>query len=46
MKSQHFLAQGATRTYWDFYFGFGVLIGVFLLIQAVALWQIGSLAKN
>jgi hypothetical protein len=45
MKARSFEAVGATRTYWDFYFGFGVIISAFLLVQAVALWQLGSLAK-
>jgi hypothetical protein len=35
-----------SRTYWDFYFGFGVIISAFLLVQAVVLWQVGSLAKT
>jgi hypothetical protein len=46
MKSQTFEAEGFTRTYWDFYVGFGIIISVFLLLQAVVLWQLGSLAKT
>lgn len=46
MKTRSFDAEGFRRTYWDFYFGFGVIISVFLLVQAVALWQIGSLART
>jgi hypothetical protein len=45
MKSHSFNAEGSTRTYWDFYFGFGVIISGFLLLQAVVLWQLGSLAR-
>ena len=45
MKSHSFNADGVTRTYWDFYFGFGVIISGYLLVQAVVLWQLGSLAK-
>ena len=45
MKSHPFLVQGAARTYWDFYFGFGLTITVFFVIQAITLWQIGTLAK-
>lgn len=46
MKTHAFEAGGVTRTYWDFYFGFGVCISAFLLLQAVVLWQLGSLAKR
>jgi hypothetical protein len=45
MKSQSFSAQGFQRTYWDFYFGFGVIISGYLLVQAVALWQLGAIAR-
>jgi hypothetical protein len=45
MKSQSFEVEGVERTYWDFYLGFGVIISVFLLVQAVVLWQVGSLAN-
>jgi hypothetical protein len=45
MKSFRFDAMGVTRTYFDFYFGFGLLISVFLLLQAVQLWQLASIAK-
>ena len=46
MKSHRFDALGAQRTYWDFYFGFGVAISVYLLVQAVVLWQVAGLAKT
>ena len=46
MKSHGFEVMGFIRTYWDFYFGFGVTNSVFLLVQAVVLWQLGSLAKT
>jgi hypothetical protein len=45
MKTHSFNALGFTRTYWDFYFGFGVIISLYLLVQAVVLWQLGSLAR-
>jgi hypothetical protein len=35
-----------TRTYWDFYFGFGVSISIYLLALAVVSWQTASLSKN
>lgn len=46
MKAHSFDALGSQRTYWDFYFGFGVIISVYLLVQAVVLWQLGSLATT
>src|SRR5262245_13041850 len=46
MKLQSFEVQGFARTYWDFYFGFGVAISAFLLVQAVVLWQLASLARS
>ena len=34
MRSFRFDAMGVSRTYSDFYFGFGLIISVFLLLQA------------
>jgi len=45
MKNHPFDMEGFRRTYWDLYFGFGLIVSVFLLMQAVVLWQLGSLAK-
>jgi hypothetical protein len=46
MKNHNFVTEGFKRTYWDFYFGFGVIISGYLLVQAIVLWQLGSLAKT
>lgn len=46
MKSYRFDVMGSSRTYWDFYFGFGLIVGVHLVVQAVALWQLGTMAKR
>src|ERR1043166_142387 len=46
MKSISFNVMGSTRTYWDFYFGFGIIISVYMLMQAVVLWQLASLSKT
>jgi hypothetical protein len=46
MKSHSFEAEGFKGTYWDLYFGFGLTISVFLLVQAAVLWQLASLAKT
>jgi hypothetical protein len=45
MRSYHFDAGGASRTYLDFYLGLGFTVGLFLLLQAVVLWQLATLAK-
>src|SRR5262245_6784436 len=46
MKSQTFAFEGVQRTYWSFYFGFGVIISVFLFLEALVLWQLGTLART
>jgi uncharacterized membrane protein len=46
MRSFRFDAEGVSRTYWDFYIGFGLIISVFLLVQAVVLWQLAAVAKK
>lgn len=43
MKSTHFNIQGFTRSYWDFFVGFGLFVTVFLLFAAVVSWQLGGL---
>jgi hypothetical protein len=43
MQSIHFDAQGFSRTYWDFYTGFGLFVSVFLLFAAALAWQLGGL---
>jgi hypothetical protein len=46
MKGPSFDVMGSSRTYWDFYFGFGVTISLLLLLTAVVLWQLATLAKT
>jgi hypothetical protein len=46
MKGHSFDIIGSQRSFWDFYFGFGLSISVFMFALAVLLWQIGSLAKT
>jgi hypothetical protein len=43
MRSVHFDVQGFSRTYWDFFVGFGLFVTVFLLLAAVVAWQLGGL---
>jgi hypothetical protein len=44
MKSTHFDIQGFSRSYWDFFLGFGFFVTVFLLFAAVLAWQLGGVA--
>jgi hypothetical protein len=46
MQGVHFAAAGKSRSYWDFYQGFGFAISVLLALQGVLLWQLGTLARN
>jgi len=46
VQSHQFDAFGSTRSYWDFYFGFGLVTSVTLLLLAVLLWQLSSLVKT
>jgi hypothetical protein len=46
MKANHFDALGASRTYWDFFLGFGLLISITFFVEAAVFWQLGSLAKT
>lgn len=45
MRSFHFDASGASRSYWDFYMGFGVIIGIYFLLQGALLWQVATIAR-
>ncbi|WP_424630446.1 LIC_13387 family protein [Bradyrhizobium sp. SYSU BS000235] len=42
MRSLTFDVQGFTRSYWDFYTGFGLFVTVFLLLAALLAWQLGN----
>jgi hypothetical protein len=46
MKSVHFQVDGMSRSYWDFFSGFGFFITVLLLFVAVLSWQLGGLPKE
>ncbi len=43
VQSTHFYIMGFSRTYWDFYVGFGLFVSVFLLLAVVLAWQLGGL---
>ncbi len=43
MRSTHFDILGSSRTYWDFYVGFGLSVTVLLLLAVLLAWQLGRL---
>ncbi|HEV2114150.1 MAG TPA: hypothetical protein VGR50_08360 [Terriglobales bacterium] len=43
MRSTHFDIMGSSRTYWDFYLGFGLFNSAILLLAVVLAWQLGGL---
>jgi hypothetical protein len=46
MKANEFRVMGVTRSYWDFQMGLGLAVSVFLTVEGVVFWQLGSLAKT
>jgi hypothetical protein len=46
MTTNQFPLMGNTRSYWDFYRGFGLAVTIFLTAEAVVFWQLASLAKT
>ncbi|HUL19500.1 MAG TPA: hypothetical protein VLV29_09575 [Steroidobacteraceae bacterium] len=45
MREVHFSALGTTRSYWEFYQGFGLALSVLLAMEAVLLWQLAAVAR-
>jgi heme O synthase-like polyprenyltransferase len=45
MRTFRFDVEGVNRSYLEFYRGFGFLLTVYLVLQAVLLWQLAGLAK-
>jgi hypothetical protein len=46
MRSTHFDILGTTRTYWDFFVGFGLFYSILLVFTAVLAWQLGGLPRQ
>lgn len=46
MKAHRFDFMGSMRSYWDFYFGYGLEAAFICLIEAVLLWQLATIAKT
>ena len=43
LSSTHFYVQGFSRSYWDFFTGFGLFVTILLLFAAIVSWQLGGL---
>jgi hypothetical protein len=46
LKATPFQVQGMTRTYWDFFSGFGFFVTVLLVFAGVLAFQLGGLPKE
>lgn len=46
MKTESFVFAGFSRTYWGFYFGYGLMVVVTCLVQAAVLWFLARLARS
>lgn len=46
MRSHAFAFKGSLHSYWDFYFGYGLMSALTVLIEAVLFWQLASLART
>lgn len=46
MQSHHFPILGATRSYADFYFGYGMGLTILMTVLAILVWQLSILAKQ
>lgn len=46
MRTSVFNVEGVSRTYLDFYRGFGYCLGVSMLLQAIVLWQLCAIART
>jgi hypothetical protein len=46
MKAYEFNAMGFSRSYYDFYQGFGLTCSVSLAMLAILLWQLAAMAKT
>jgi hypothetical protein len=46
MKAHYFATMGSSRSYWDYFLGFGFDASINMLLQAVLLWFFAALAKT
>jgi hypothetical protein len=46
MRRYHFEIMGFTRTYWDFFFGFGLFLTAALVVVALLSWKLGATSEE
>jgi hypothetical protein len=46
MKANRFDFGGAVRSYWDFYFGYGLEAAAVCIIEAILFWQLSRIAAS
>jgi hypothetical protein len=46
LRTYHFDVMGLSRSYQDFYSGFGWMLGAYLIGHAILFWQLAALAKK
>jgi hypothetical protein len=42
MKGHRWNFSGFTRSYWDFYFGYGLLAIIWGIVEVIILWQLAT----
>jgi hypothetical protein len=42
MKAHRFNFGGSSRSYWDLYFGYGLIAAVVVLVEAILFWQLAG----
>lgn len=45
MKSHRFNFSGAIRSYWDMYFGYGLIAAIIVLVEALLFWNLAGAAS-
>jgi hypothetical protein len=46
MRHYRFDTMGSSRTYWDFFLGYGLFLSVNFLLQAILFWLLGSMVET
>ena len=46
MQANRFDFAGAMRSYWDFYYGYGLEAAAACLVEAVLFWQLARVARS
>lgn len=46
MKSHSFDVMGSSRSYWDFFFGYGLFVTIVLFVLATLFWYLAKLVKT